>query len=44
MNSFPKNIKIPPINVKAENLPKFLTITPKPLEAAEQKFSPVKAI
>ena len=43
-NNFPKNINTPPINVKEENLPKFLIITPKPLEAAVQKFSPVKAI
>lgn len=43
-NSFPKNMKIPPIRVKADILPRFLKITPNPLEAAVQKFSPVKAI
>lgn len=43
-NNFPKNMKTPPIKASEENLPKFLTMTPKPLEAAEQKFSPVKAI
>jgi hypothetical protein len=43
-NNFPKNIKTPPMRAKALDLPRFLKITPNPLAAAEQKFSPVSAI
>jgi hypothetical protein len=44
MNNCPKKLNTPPITVKVENLPKFLITIPKPVDAALQKFSPVKAI